>query len=418
MSEGVMLRLRDVAKGGLFCDGDWVESKDQDPNGTIRLLQLADIGDGEFRNKSSRWLRPDQAERIGVTYVQEGDILIARMPDPLGRACIVPKLETPSITAVDVAILRVKREDVDPRWLMRWLNSPQTRATIAALASGTTRQRITRKNLEALDLFLPHIDEQRRIVETLDEHLFRIDKALADLEVAANRSHHLFLAALEEAIEECDTTTYQPLQACLNAIDQKKKVQRGWSPQCLSHPQSDSSVWAVLKTTAVQNMRYEPQHNKELPKTLEPKAHLEVQEGDFLMTTTGPRNRCGVVCLVTSTPQKLIFSGKILRFQPDSTKLLPSWLELVLASHKYQKQLDRLKVGSSDSSVSIGNAQVLELTVPVPSLVEQIRLVGNVEKMKALGERFEMEIDQEAQKFKQLRRALLHSAFSGNLGGK
>jgi type I restriction enzyme S subunit len=165
-------------------------------------------------------------------------------------------------------------------------------------------------------------------------------------------------------------------------------------------------------------MRYEPQHNKELPKTLEPKKHLEVQEGDFLMTTTGPRNRCGVVCLVTSTPQKLIFSGKILRFQPDSTKLLPSWLELVLASHKYQKQLDRLKVGSSDSSVSIGNAQVLELSVPVPSLDEQKRLVGNVEKMKALAERFELEIDQEAQQFEQLRRALLQSAFSGNLGSK
>lgn len=289
---------------------------------------------------------------------------------------------------------------------------------IYGLQRGSGMPHVYAKDLAFLEIPVPPLDEQRRIVETLDDHLSRLDKALADLEVAANRSHHLFLAALEEAIEECDTTTYQPLQASLNAIDQKKKVQRGWSPQCLSHPQSDSSVWAVLKTTAVQNMRYEPQHNKELPKTLEPKTHLEVQEGDFLMTTTGPRNRCGVVCLVTSTPQKLIFSGKILRFQPDSTKLLPSWLELVLASHKYQKQLDRLKVGSSDSSVSIGNAQVLELTVPVPSLVEQIRLVGNVEKMKALAERFEMEIDQEAQKFKQLRRALLHSAFSGNLGGK
>ena len=181
MSKGVMLRLRDLAEGGLFCDGDWVESRDQDPNGTIRLLQLADIGDGEFRNKSSRWLRPDQAERIGVTYVQEGDILIARMPDPLGRACIVPKLETPSITAVDVAILRVKREDVDPRWLMWWLNSPQTRATVASLASGTTRQRITRKKLEALDLLLPPIGEQRRIVETLFNHLSRLDKAFAEL---------------------------------------------------------------------------------------------------------------------------------------------------------------------------------------------------------------------------------------------
>lgn len=175
LGKGVMLRLKDVADGGLFCDGDWVESKDQDSNGTIRLLQLADIGDGEFRDKSSRWLRPDQAERIGVTYVVEGDIVIARMPDPLGRACIVPKLATPSITAVDVAILRVKREDVDSRWLMWWLNSPQTRAVISALASGTTRQRITRKNLEALDLFLPPKDEQVRVVEILDESISRLE---------------------------------------------------------------------------------------------------------------------------------------------------------------------------------------------------------------------------------------------------
>ena len=32
----------------LFTDGDWVESKDQDQNGTIRLLQLADIGENYF----------------------------------------------------------------------------------------------------------------------------------------------------------------------------------------------------------------------------------------------------------------------------------------------------------------------------------------------------------------------------------
>ncbi|MBM5573032.1 hypothetical protein [Deefgea sp. CFH1-16] len=38
---------------GLFTDGDWIESKDQDPNGENRLLQLADIGDGFFIDKSS-----------------------------------------------------------------------------------------------------------------------------------------------------------------------------------------------------------------------------------------------------------------------------------------------------------------------------------------------------------------------------
>lgn len=315
---------------------------------------------------------------------------------------------------VDTAYLLEIPEGIEPRFLYYQLEG----ANLKSLDSSTAIPSLRREDLEGVSIWLPSLPEQRRILETLDDHLAKLDKALADLEVAAKRSQHLFLAALEQAIEECNESTYQSLADCLNLVDQKKKVQRGWSPQCLSHPQSDSSNWAVLKTTAVQNMRYEPQHNKELPKTLEPKTHLEVQVGDFLMTTTGPRNRCGVVCLVTSTPKRLIFSGKILRFQPDSAKLLPDWLELVLASHKYQKQLDRLKVGSSDSSVSIGNAQVLELTVPVPSLAEQRRLVGDVEKMKALAERFEMEIEQEAQKFKELRRALLHAAFSGNLGSK
>lgn len=71
-----------VGVGGLITDGDWVESKDQDENGSIRLTQLADVGDGWFRNRSQRFLRPDQAQRLGCTLLSEGDVLIARMPEP------------------------------------------------------------------------------------------------------------------------------------------------------------------------------------------------------------------------------------------------------------------------------------------------------------------------------------------------
>ena len=41
---------------GFFCDGDWVETKDQDPDGDVRLIQLADVGDGEYRDRSSRFM--------------------------------------------------------------------------------------------------------------------------------------------------------------------------------------------------------------------------------------------------------------------------------------------------------------------------------------------------------------------------
>jgi len=79
-----------VGKDGVFKDGDWVESKDQDPNGDVRLIQLADIGDGEFRDRSSRFLTYEKAIELRCTLLNKGDVLVARMPDPLGRACIFP----------------------------------------------------------------------------------------------------------------------------------------------------------------------------------------------------------------------------------------------------------------------------------------------------------------------------------------
>ena len=96
-----------VSEDGLFSDGDWIEKKDQDINGRVRLIQLADIGDGYFKDKSSRYVTEDTASRLNCTFLEQGDILIARLPDPLGRACIFP-LKGQYITAVDIAILRIK----------------------------------------------------------------------------------------------------------------------------------------------------------------------------------------------------------------------------------------------------------------------------------------------------------------------
>src|SRR5512139_4103654 len=95
-----------VGADGLFTDGDWVETKDQDPHGDVRLIQLADVGDALYRNRSVRYLTSAKAAELGCTYLRPGDVLVARMPDPLGRACIFPGDSKPSVTAVDVCIIR------------------------------------------------------------------------------------------------------------------------------------------------------------------------------------------------------------------------------------------------------------------------------------------------------------------------
>src|SRR5699024_6498259 len=89
------------ADGGLFVDGDWVETKDQDPNGEIRLTQLADVGESGFLDKSDRWVNKSKFEELVCTEVLPGDLLIARMPDPIARCTVMPDgLGYSTITAV------------------------------------------------------------------------------------------------------------------------------------------------------------------------------------------------------------------------------------------------------------------------------------------------------------------------------
>ena len=50
-----------ISKSGLISDGDWIETKDQDTTGSVRLIQLADIGDGDFRDKSARFMKAEHS---------------------------------------------------------------------------------------------------------------------------------------------------------------------------------------------------------------------------------------------------------------------------------------------------------------------------------------------------------------------
>ncbi|MBN1187122.1 MAG: restriction endonuclease subunit S [Bacteroidales bacterium] len=158
-----------VGSTGVFNDGDWVESKDQDPNGEVRLIQLADIGDGIFIDKSNRFLTREKAKQLKCTYLMEGDVLVARMPEPLGRACIFPTLDKVCVTVVDVCIIRPDSKIANNAYIKFLINSPDFRNKINRFASGTTRQRISRKNLDKISFSLPDYETQLHIANLLSK---------------------------------------------------------------------------------------------------------------------------------------------------------------------------------------------------------------------------------------------------------
>lgn len=181
-----------TSKNSLFCDGDWVESKDQDPAGTNRLIQLADIGDGVFVNKSSRFMNDEQFERLKCTELKHNDILIARMPDPLGRACLYSLGNVRAATVVDVALIRTP--NVDHYWLMSVINSSDFRYQIDLNATGTTRTRIGRGVLSSIKLLEPPLPEQQKIATILST----VDKVIESTRAQIDKLKDLKTGMMQE----------------------------------------------------------------------------------------------------------------------------------------------------------------------------------------------------------------------------
>ena len=150
-------------------DGDWIESKDQSDSG-IRLIQTGNIGTGIYRDKADKvkYISNATFSQLSCTEIFEGDCLLSRLPDPIGRSCLLPKLNVRTITAVDCTILRFK-DDVLPTFFVYYTQSNSYYKDILSKTTGTTRKRISRKNLEKIGIPIPPKPTQLSIVSELDK---------------------------------------------------------------------------------------------------------------------------------------------------------------------------------------------------------------------------------------------------------
>lgn len=138
-----------------FDDGDWIESKDQSTSG-IRLIQTGNIGVSKFIDKpnNKKWISADTFARLHCEEIFPGDILISRLPEPAGRACIMPNIGTRMITAVDCTIARASKEN-SADFIVQYLSTPNYFKWVNTCLAGGTRQRISRSTLSNFEIMLP-----------------------------------------------------------------------------------------------------------------------------------------------------------------------------------------------------------------------------------------------------------------------
>jgi type I restriction enzyme S subunit len=129
----------------------------------------------------------------GVT-VHDGDVLLNITGASIGRACIVPEDLVGARVNQHVAILRTTGE-LEPEYLLAFLRTPQVQNWVWNENYGVTRQALTKGMIEAIQVPLPSLENQRAICARLNAAFARAER----LEAEAARAREL-LDRMEAAI--------------------------------------------------------------------------------------------------------------------------------------------------------------------------------------------------------------------------
>lgn len=167
--------------------------------GGVPALQLRDVGtNGEVPGPNFQ--RYDLEKLPDRYFVRGGEVVFRSRGEPNSAAAIPASLPEPVVVTVPLVIVRPDRDRVLPEYVAWAINQPDSRRRLSAEAQGTSLRMIPMAVLENLEIAVPDLPTQKRIVE-LDALARQEGQLLRQL---AARREELVSAILGEVAKAAD----------------------------------------------------------------------------------------------------------------------------------------------------------------------------------------------------------------------
>jgi type I restriction enzyme S subunit len=383
----------------VFADGDWIETKDQSENG-IRLIQTGNVGFGKFelRDSKARYISEETFKRLRCTEIKQGDILISRLPDPVGRACVIPELNVKSITAVDCTIIRTNKKIINTEYLNYFCQSYEYFEQVKKNITGATRQRISRNLLGKIKVPRPPLPIQQKIVNKLDAIFAEIDKATAAAGANAKNSYALYSSAVDSIFGKL-TDKNVKLSSCsdIGYGYTSKSSSEFLGPQYLriTDIQDDSVDWLLV-----------PKINEKSSDV----GKFLLKDGDIVFARTGATT--GKSYLIKEPPIS-VFASYLIRVDVNRDYVDPEYLRHFFRSDDYWTAIN---AGISGAAQGGFNASKLgELSFPLPDLTIQKKIIEKLDVIETHSTIVKKSQENKVKELKLLRQSILKQAFNGEL---
>jgi type I restriction enzyme S subunit len=165
--------------GGPF--GSNLKSSDYTDEG-VRIIQLQNIGDGEFINDYEINTSKKKADELISCNIYPDEIILSKMGDPVARACIVPCIHNRYLMCSDGIRLAINKKEYSTYFIYLLINSPFFRSKAENASTGSTRKRIGLNELRNIELMIPKLEEQESIasiIMAMDSEIVSLKKKIS-----------------------------------------------------------------------------------------------------------------------------------------------------------------------------------------------------------------------------------------------
>ncbi len=422
-------------------------------------------------------LRPLREVRKGYTAFAQGDVLFAKITPCMenGKGGLVPHLPNRhAFGSTEFHVLR-PRAPVAAKWLAHYLSQPDFRKTARHNMTGTAGQlRVPTKWLATVDVPVPPLAEQARIVVKLEELLSDLDAGVAELKAAQRKLQQYRQSLLKAAVEGTLTAAWReqnpPQEGGAELLarilverrahweakqlarfaEQGKAPPNGWqakypepvAPDISELPELPGGwVWAsldmlgeivsgvakgtkrdeqvpvrevpYLRVANVQRGYLDLSEVKTILATERDIEELTLKSGDALFNEGGDRDKLGRGWVWRDQVANCIHQNHVFRMRPYLSETLPEFISH--HGNTFGKTWFQKAGKQTTNLASINMSMLRSFPVPVASATEQLEILAQLERHFEVLNAQENSVERGLKQSTAQRQNILRAAFAGQL---
>lgn len=360
---------------------------------TVRDMNVDVITDTEHK------ITQTAVDSCSTNIIPANNVVIASRVG-LGKACLT---SMPTAINQDLrGVLPKSLERLSVQYLYRWFQSVSEQ--IIAAGRGATVQGVTLPFLKSLQIPLPPLPEQQRIVGILDQAFEGIATTKANAERNLTNAKELYANAFNDLLAlRCQDVPMAPLDTI---ADFKNGLNFSRS--------SKGEVIKIVGVADFKNNFWTPDELDEVQIEGSLSEAYELRDNDILVVrSNGNKELIGRCILAQGVKGKTSHSGFTIRVRPHSDGVDAEYLTHFMKSSAVRKSL--VASGDGANISSLNQKALSSIIVPIPPVSAQRDIVND---LSILGEKIGQMtaiMNQKSSAIDDLRQSILHQAFSGNL---